>query len=141
VFWDSSAVVSLLLPERRSKQLTSLFANDQPAIWWLTYLECLSAIYRRDRQSPISPKVFEATLKRLQAVAEDADTVLPVEGIRQRGSRLLATHALRTADAVQLAAALSWCNEKPAGESFVCLDERLARAAGREGFTVLPSGE
>lgn len=48
-------------------------------------------------------------------------------------------HALRSADALQLAAALVACDERPRGETFVSLDERLRNAAQREGFTVLPS--
>jgi uncharacterized protein len=51
---------------------------------------------------------------------------------------VLATHALRAAEALQVAAALTWCDESPRGERFVCLDERLKQAARREGFDVLP---
>jgi uncharacterized protein len=45
---------------------------------------------------------------------------------------------MRAADALQLAAALVWCDEQPQGEVFVTLDERLADTARREGFTTLP---
>jgi hypothetical protein len=45
---------------------------------------------------------------------------------------------MRAADAIQLASALVWCKENPAGESFVCLDDRLREAARKEGFSVLP---
>ena len=55
-----------------------------------------------------------------------------------RAMRLLTAHPLRPGDALQLAAALSWCGEKPAGAGFVCLDQRLREAAQREGFEVLP---
>jgi hypothetical protein len=41
--------------------------------------------------------------------------------------------------ALKLAAARVWCEEQPAGESFVCLGERLREAASREGFSVLPA--
>jgi hypothetical protein len=46
---------------------------------------------------------------------------------------------LRATDALQLAAALVWCDETPRGEPFVCLDERLGDAARREGFRLLPA--
>jgi hypothetical protein len=52
---------------------------------------------------------------------------------------VLASHPLRGADALQLAAALVWCDEAPQGDTFVCLDERLKEAARREGFGVLPA--
>jgi hypothetical protein len=52
--------------------------------------------------------------------------------------RLLSTHALRTADGLQLAAALAWCEEEPSADTFVGLDRRLREAARREGFALLP---
>jgi len=50
--------------------------------------------------------------------------------------RLLGVHGLRAADALQLAAALALCLERPAGWGFVTLDDRLATAAAAEGFEV-----
>ncbi len=64
--------------------------------------------------------------------------VQPVPLVRERAVRLLALHDLRAAAALQLAAALVWAEEQPAGRVFVCLDARLREAAWREGFTVLP---
>jgi hypothetical protein len=49
------------------------------------------------------------------------------------------THPLRAGDALQLAAALVACGERPEALPFVCLDDRLRDAARREGFAVLPS--
>lgn len=138
MFWDSSAIVAIVLLESRSVELTTLLANAQPTIWWLTPVECLSAIYRRNRERPIAIEELDIVLRRLKAVVEDADTVSPIEEVRQRASRLLATHTLRAADALQLAAALVWCKEKPEGDFFACLDTALRKAARREGFTVLP---
>jgi hypothetical protein len=44
---------------------------------------------------------------------------------------------LRAADALQLAAALIWCNHYPRGRTFISGDERLLEAAEREGFDVI----
>jgi predicted nucleic acid-binding protein len=138
VFWDSSAIVSLIIPERRSEELCAQLVGDAPAIWWLTSLECLSAIYRRHRETPMPREILQVARERLDALTEDADTVAPTEEVRQRASRVLAVHPVRAADAIQLASALVWCKENPAGESFVCLDDRLREAARKEGFSVLP---
>ena len=54
--------------------------------------------------------------------------------IRERALRALATHPLRAADAVQLAAALVAAEDRPRGHHFVCGDLRLREAATREGF-------
>lgn len=50
--------------------------------------------------------------------------------------RLLRVHALRAADALQLAAAIAASEADPASLKLVTLDERLAEAARREGFPV-----
>jgi uncharacterized protein len=64
--------------------------------------------------------------------------VLPSEAIRSRADRLLALHPLRASDALQLAALLAAAEERPADLPFVTLDERLAEAARKEGFSVFP---
>jgi predicted nucleic acid-binding protein len=64
--------------------------------------------------------------------------IQPGEVLRERALRLLASHNLRAADALQLAAALVWAEERPAGRRFICLDAHLREAARLDGFTVLP---
>jgi hypothetical protein len=61
-----------------------------------------------------------------------------VELVRSRALRLLGTHPIRAGDALQLAAALIACEERPESIPFVCVDDRLRDAARREGFSVLP---
>lgn len=139
MFWDSSALVPVLFPETRSADLHALLVGDREfTIWWGTPVECQSAIYRRHRDLPLPPHLLEGGLNRLQAIVEGADAVAPTDEVRRRAGRLLAAHPLRAGDALQLAAALVWCEELPVGESFVCLDDHLRDAARREGFTLLP---
>ena len=45
---------------------------------------------------------------------------------------------LRAGDALQLSAALTWTEDAPRGETFVCLDARLRDAASRQGFAIRP---
>jgi hypothetical protein len=51
--------------------------------------------------------------------------------------RLLRVHPLRAADSLQLAAAVVASEGDPGELPFVCLDEKLAQAASREGFVCL----
>jgi hypothetical protein len=46
-------------------------------------------------------------------------------------------HALRAADALQLAAAFAAAERRPPSLEMVTLDERLAGAARKEGFVVV----
>ena len=139
MFWDSSALVPLLLSEERSETLTALLAADkEPTIWWATPLECQSALQRRHRASPLPAAALVAATDRLRALVELVDTVAPTDDVRRRAGRLVGVHPLRAADALQLAAALIWCEEQPHGEKLVSLDNRLREAARGEGFDLVP---
>ena len=139
MFWDSSALVPLLVPEAASEALTQLLAGDpEPMIWWATPLECQSAVQRRHRERPFDPAQLAGATERLRQLVQHADAVAPTDEVRRRAGRLLSLHPLRAADALQLAAALVWSEEQPHGEGFVCLDERLRVAAAKEGFTPFP---
>ena len=67
--------------------------------------------------------------------------IQPTNSLRAVAERMLGVHALRAADAFQLAAALQWCRGETSGMSLVCFDSRLRSAAHREGFTVLPANK
>ena len=139
MFWDSSAIVPLLAPESRSRDIALLVAEDKEmTMWWATPLECQSALHRRHREAPLDAEVMARATDRLRAIVEHADTVSPTDEVRRRAGRLVSVHPLRAADALQLAAALIWCEEQPHGEVFVCLDVRLRDAAQREGFDIRP---
>ena len=140
MFWDSSALVPALLSNAHSGQLIEAFDGDAtPAIWWTTPVECRSAVVRVVREKRASREEATEAMELLREARSQSREILPVEGVRTRAMRLLAQHPLRAADALQLAAALVWCEEQPAGETFVCLDRRLREAARREGFALLPS--
>jgi predicted nucleic acid-binding protein len=139
MFWDSSALVPILLPEGRSQALTTLLVADkEPVMWWATPLEVQSALYRRHRESPLPSPAMRQAADRLRAFVEHADAVAPTDEVRHRAGRLVAVHPLRAADALQLAAALIWCEDQPQTETFISLDERLRAAATKEGFAVAP---
>jgi predicted nucleic acid-binding protein len=138
MFWDSSALVPVLLSEARSSDVVALLRSDRaPTIWWGSPVECQSALQRRRRENTLGAAALAEALARLERLAEDMDVVAPALNLRDAAGRALAAHPLRAADALQLAAALVWSNGG-SGEAFVCLDDRLRDAAAREGFEVLP---
>lgn len=140
MFWDSSALVAALLDEPRSRVIIDAFdADPGPVIWWGTPLECISAVLRAVREKRVSREDAAEAVERLREARAQVREVAPVEAVRTRATRLLSAHQLRTADSLQLAASLIWCEEQPTSETFVCLDQRLRDAARREGFTLLPT--
>src|SRR3954447_2892810 len=105
-------------------------------VWWATPIECVSAISRLERDGDLSSRGATAALGRLDALAEGWNEVQPVEAARMAARRLLRVHALRAADALQLAAAVVASEGNAASLEIVTLDDRLIDAARREGFVV-----
>jgi predicted nucleic acid-binding protein len=136
-FWDSSAVVPLLVPEAASAPLQELYGADPVIIaWWGTEIECVSAVARRQRLGQLREDVVSQAFIRLGALRASWHEVEPGEEVRESAKRLLRVHDLRTADALQLAAAFFVAEARPSTLEFVSLDDRLQSAARREGFVV-----
>jgi len=138
-FWDSSALIPLFVRETHSPGLESLAADDPDMmVWWASPVECGSAVHRLRREGVFTTTEAAQVLAGLAGALDAANVVQPGDELCARALRLLGVHPLRAADALQLAAALLWAREKPAGRDFICLDERLRTAAVLEGFAVLP---
>jgi len=137
-YWDISAIVPLIVDEPGRERLLGVLAADRAIIvWWGTPVECASAIARRERAGDLAVDAANAALARLRALEPSWAEVIPSEALRRLALRLLRTHALRAADSLQLAAALVAAEQEPEALDFVCLDDRLASAARREGFAVV----
>lgn len=140
-FWDTSALVPLLVREARTAAVMALLARDaQVLAWWATPVECASAIARMERDGVLAPARAAAAFDRLEALRSSWHEVRPVEDLRSTAVRFLRVHPLRAADALQLAAAFLAAEAHPQTLEFVCLDGRLADVARREGFKVVAIG-
>jgi len=137
-FWDSSAVVPLLVVESSSAAAMREYELDPEVVaWWATEAECVSALARLEREGSLTAPAMSEGLRRLDGLARAWREVLPVTAVRTTAIRLLRVHPLRTADAFQLGAAIVAAEDHPATLQLVTLDERLAQAAEREGFAVV----
>lgn len=137
-FWDSSALVPLLVQEGVSYRLGDLYLQENGAlVWWGSEIECASAIARCERENWLSPGEATRALERLDALARSWHRIESIETVRHTARRFLRVHPLRAADALQLAAAFLASEGQPASLGFVCLDERLATAAQKEGFDLV----
>lgn len=138
-FWDSSAIVALLVEEREGRALLEVLERDSSMLaWWGTPVECVSAVARRERDGSLAAKDAAQAFDRLRMLAESWTEVLASEELRTVAQRLLRVHPLRAADSLQLAAAIVAAEGSPRSLPFVCLDQRLVEAAEKEGFAVEP---
>ncbi len=135
IFWDTSAVVPLLVSEPMTGTALELLGGDREMIvWWATPIECRSAIARRVRDHALSEDDQTEAERLLDRLAGSWAEVLATSEVRGHAVRLIRRHPLRAEDALQLAAAMTWTEGKADRHGFACLDDRLSRAARLEGF-------
>jgi predicted nucleic acid-binding protein len=138
-WWDTSAVLALVLKEKASATVEAVLAADAAlAVWWGTKVEAVSGICRGQRAGSVRATSAADPHRDMERLLASALTIAPWEEVRVSACGLLRAYDLSAADALQLAAALVWVEHQPRGAGFVCLDRRLCEAAAREGFRILP---
>src|SRR5258706_1912452 len=104
IFWDTSAVVPLLVEEPASVRLRALAKADaRIVVWWGTKIECASALARLERAGTLSPAACDNARAVLAVASDTWSEVLAGADVREEALRLLRRYALRSADALQLA--------------------------------------
>lgn len=139
-FWDTSAIVPLCVNEPATRIVREI-TNADPAlvVWWASRTECVSAFARRRREGHLDLTTERHAHDVLTLLAAAWAEIQPNDALRARAERLLGVHAIRSADAFQLAAALLWTQGDTRGHEFICFDERLRNAAAGEGFSIRPA--
>jgi hypothetical protein len=138
-FWDTSALVALLVEQKASTTLRGLHRGDPVlVVWILTDVEAGSALARLVRENTLSAEQAQVVGAKLHELWQACAIIPLADEVKIRARRLLLLHPLSAADALQLAAALLAVKDQPHGSEFACLDQRLAEAARREGFHVVP---
>ncbi len=137
-FWDASAIMPLLIAESSTPQVQALVAADSGMlVWWATEVECASALARLERDGALDNVGSTQAFGRLRHLAGAWHEVEPSDAIREAAVRFVRVHPLRAADALQLAAAFIVAERRPSSLEVVTLDDRLAAAARKEGFTLI----
>jgi predicted nucleic acid-binding protein len=141
-FWDTSALVPLVVDEPATAAMRKLAAGDHDVVVWLfTGVELLSTLGRLGRASAGLEDVLPRVRGDVVDLCARCITVTHVTEVKRRAERLVGVHPLAAADALQLAAALVAAGDRPETMAFVTLDRVLARAARLEGFPVLGDTE
>jgi uncharacterized protein len=137
-FWDASAIVPLVVAEATTQRVQALARRDPDMlVWWGSEVECVSALTRLARAAALDAKNIALALDRLRLLASGWHEIEPSEIVRESAMRFLRVHPLRAAYALQLAAAFIAAERRPASLELVTLDERLADAARKEGFSLI----
>ncbi len=143
VFVDSSALVKLYVPEFQHDFVRSI---DEPIyISTIAQVEVPAAMWRKHRLGEIQAvdamllcADFVADVNGEGASAPRFSVISLVDEIVSTAARLVAIHAIRAYDSVQLATAIVVRTIAIDAIGFVTFDRSLHTAAACEGFTSLP---
>jgi uncharacterized protein len=133
-FWDTSALVPLCVRQSSTPRAITLYKIYDAVVWWASPVEIASALARLARMKQLDSSDW-AKSRRLAADLADAWFVIqPSDALRAKATQLVDRYELRAADALQLAAALEWCEDVPRGRVFLTADQKLREAAVLSGF-------
>lgn len=137
-FWDTSAIVPLCCIQGSTAAAHNVRRRfSLSVVWWATPVEVHSSVDRLRRESALSIDEAQKALLDWEKLNARAGRIMPDDDLLRLAISLPGMYNLRAADALQLAAALVWCDERPRNRPFVCADKRLGEAAGEAGFNVV----
>ena len=136
-FWDTSALVPLCVQQQPSPAVRQLLEQHEIAVWWATTVEMRSAFERLLRMGQLSGPEHAAAGVRLEKLRRGWRELQPSEALRSQAEAFLISYPLRAADALQLAAAWTWCSGNVQTCVFISGDAQLLEAAGQVGFQIV----
>jgi predicted nucleic acid-binding protein len=136
-FWDSSALVPLCVQQQATPIAESMSKKYGMVVWWAAPVEVRSAFARLLRMGQLASSgnvQAQVVLARLRSKWSE---ISPDPSLRGQAEDLLDRFTLKAADALQLAAGLSWTSGRPRNRAFVSGDAQLLDAARQLGFQAL----
>ena len=105
-YFDTSAVVPLVVQEPASSRATALWEGaDRVVAVRLVYPEARAALAQARRLARLTAVEFRRAVRELDALMEQLDVVEVDDSLARRAGHLAQQYALRSYDAVHLAAA------------------------------------
>lgn len=133
-FWDASALVPLCVRQGITPRAIAQYKSYAVIVWWATPVEIAGALARLVRLKQLNAGDWSAARKLANKLADSWSLIQPSNALRSKAVQLVERYDLRAADALQLAAALGWCENTPQGRVFLAADQKLREAALLSGF-------
>jgi predicted nucleic acid-binding protein len=132
LYYDTSALVKLLIPEEGSELAERLWSGSHPVVSSiLAYPEGRSALASAHRSGRLSQAAYKMSLQAFEELHRELVSVGVDEQVAQIAGDHAAELGLRAYDAMHLATALDLGEEEVV---FVTWDKSLARAAESAGL-------
>jgi uncharacterized protein len=136
LYLDTSALVKIFVDEVHSAAVRNwVDASEAVLTSRVAYPEAFSAFRRRRNEGGIEAREYRKLTTAFQRQWRDIGAL---DFDELHAGRLVQKHGLRGFDAVHLASAVALLATSPAGTvAFSSFDKGLAKAAAKEGFTVI----
>lgn len=137
VFFDTSALIKRYIDEPGTSLIENIFReSDSIFVSAISEIEAHSTFKRLLVEKAVSPSDY-LVLKEEFGMDFRHFNVIPMDDpVIENAKKMIENHRLKTLDSIQLGSALSLIDEI---DAFICSDEKLIRAAKKEGFeTVNP---
>jgi predicted nucleic acid-binding protein len=136
-FWDTSALVPLCVQQQPSSAVRQMLEQHEIAVWWATPVEMRSALERLFRMGHLTATEHAAAGVRLKKLRHAWRELQPSEALRAQAEAFLMSYPLKAADALQIAAAWTWCAGDAPSCAFISGDLLLLEAARQVGFQIV----
>jgi predicted nucleic acid-binding protein len=138
LYLDTSALVKIYVQETRSADVRENAKQAEGlATSRIAYAEARAAFARKRREHGLSRADYRSVVDDLDQDWDDYFIVDVSEGLVRAAGSLAENHALRGADAIHLASAMTLGKHMGESVMFMCFDGRLASAARKEDLRVL----
>jgi uncharacterized protein len=135
IYLDTSWLVKLYVDESDSAAIRSVVAADPDVVVSdVAYVEFHSALCRRRRERLLSARAAASLSEMFEADWVQRVRVAISREVLLRARALLAAHAVRTLDAIQLGSALLLAEGAPDAPKFGAADAKLIAAAVASGL-------
>ncbi len=133
-FWDSSSLVPICVLQLSTSKVEELSKRYNMVVWWAAPVELKGAFSRLVRMRALTTAGETQAQIVLDRLRRNWREINPGDQLRERAESLVDRFDLTAADALQLAAALTWCMGHPRNRPFVAGDAHLLDAARATGF-------
>ena len=142
LYTDSSALVKRYVEEEESPAVVARL-DSAPIVGTalITRVEVPAALKKAVRTGHMDPDEAEEAHREFLEDWPDLTRIRVTDTLAARAGDLAWQHDLRAYDAAQLAAALTWRDEREDAEDeivFACFDNQLTQAATAEGLATWP---
>lgn len=115
-----------------------LYKKYDVVAWWGAPVEIANVLARLMRLRQIDSKGWTAARKLAKNLSDAWSMMQPSDALRSRAIRLVDRYDLSAVTALQLAAAMEWCEGMPRGRVLLTLDRQFREAALLCDFDVYP---